>query len=314
MTKKIIIAVLILVTGLGAYLIFFRKKPPEFQEVKTEVQEFVVTVSSSGTVEPENKISITSPIAGRVDRIIYEEGTKVRKGQVIAWMSSSDRAALLDSAQVQGGKEAEEWKDVYKPTPILAPATGVIISKSIVPGQTVNQNTVLFELSDRLVIVADVDETDLGKIRLDQAATVTVDSFPGVKVETKVARIAHQSKVKNSINTYEVLLRPENMPAEFRSGLTASVQFLFSKKESALVLPTFVAEGRENFSQELQVKVGEKVEKRTVQFGLSNGQKVEVLAGLSAGESILVKNQAVLGEAPSSVFGVGSGGGNRRRR
>lgn len=312
MNKKLLIgffAFLVLIAI--SYFAFFRKKAPEFQEVKVEAQEFLVTVSSSGTVVPENRISIISPIAGRMDKIVFDEGTKVRKGQVIAWMSSSDRAALLDSAQVQGGKEAEEWADVYKPTPILAPATGVIISKSIVPGQTVSQGTSLFELSDRLVVIADIDETDLGKIRLNQPATVTVDSFPGIKVETTVARIAHQSKIKNSINTYEVLLRPENMPPEFRSGLTASVQFLFSKKETAVVLPTFVAEGRENFSTEVQVKVGQKTESRTVQFGLSNGQKVEVLSGLSAGETILVKNQAVIGEAPGSVFGVGAG---RRRR
>jgi membrane fusion protein, macrolide-specific efflux system len=313
MNKKFLFLIpLILLVGIGSYFFFFKKKVPEFQELQVENQEFVVTVSSSGTVEPENKISITAPISGRIDKIIFEEGKGVRKGQVIAWMSSSDRAALLDSAQVQGGEEAQEWRDVYKPTPILSPATGVIIAKNIVVGQTVNQNTVLFELSDRLVIIADVDETDLGKIRLNQSATVTVDSFPGIKVETTVSRIAHQSKVKNAINTYEVLLKPDSMPPEFRSGLTASVQFLFARKESALVLPTYVAEGRENHSLELQVKKGDKTETRTVRFGLSNGQKVEILEGLTGGETILVKNQAVLGDAPGTVFGVG-GSGRRRR-
>jgi macrolide-specific efflux system membrane fusion protein len=188
----------------------------------------------------------------------------------------------------------------------------VIIAKSIVPGQTVTQQTVLFELSDRLIILADVDETDLGKIRLGQEAKVTVDSFPGVVVNTKVARVAHQSKIKNAINTYEVLLVPENLPAEFRSGLTASVQFVFEKKDEAVLLPTWAAEGRENFEAKLMVKTPEGAEEREVKFGLSNGQKIEVVSGLQAGESVLVKSASVLSEnVPGTVFGVG--GGRRRR-
>jgi len=315
MNKKIgtIIALaVILVGGLSYYLT--RPKAPEWEEVPAEKSSFLVTVPASGTVEPENKISITSPINGRIDRIIVEEGAKVRRGQVIAWMSSTDRAALLDSAQAQGGKVAGEWAEVYKPTPILSPASGVIIAKNIVAGQTVSQTTVLFELSDRLVIIADVDETDLGKIKLGQAARVTVDSFPGLVVDTKVSRIAHQSLVKNSINTYEVLLLPEVLPTEFRAGLTASVQFVFQEKEGAILVPTWVAEGRENFSAELLVKTpGAEAQKRNLKFGLSNGQKVEVTEGLAEGETLQVRKQNILGEKPATVFGVGSGGGGRRR-
>jgi macrolide-specific efflux system membrane fusion protein len=314
MNKRILsisIAAVVIVAGLGFYL--SRPAPPKWEEVLAEKATFLVTVPASGTVEPENKISVTSPINGRIDRIMVEEGAKVRRGQVIAWMSSTDRAALLDSAQVQGGQIVSEWAEVYKPTPILSPAAGVIIAKNIVAGQTVSQTTVLFELSDRLVIIADVDETDLGKIKLGQAAQVTVDSFPGLVVNTKVSRIAHQSAVKNSINTYEVLLLPEVLPTEFRAGLTASVQFLFQEKENAILVPTWVAEGRENFSAEhLVKKPGTESQKRTLQFGLSNGQRVEVTEGLVEGEILQVKKQNILGEKPATVFGVGSGGGRRR--
>jgi len=314
MNKRILsisIAAVVILAGFGFYL--SRPAPAKWEEVLAEKANFLVTVPASGTVEPENKISVTSPINGRIDRIMVEEGAKVRRGQVIAWMSSTDRAALLDSAQVQGGQIVSEWAEVYKPTPILSPAAGVIIAKNIVAGQTVSQTTVLFELSDRLVIIADVDETDLGKIKLGQAAQVTVDSFPGVVVKTKVSRIAHQSVVKNSINTYEVLLLPDVLPTEFRAGLTASVQFVFQEKENAILVPTWVAEGRENFRAEhLVKKAGAEAEKRNLKFGLSNGQKVEVTEGLGEGETLQVKKQNILGEKPANVFGVGSGGGRRR--
>lgn len=305
--KKIIIGLSVTTIIIAAVLFFsLRKKEKPFIEVAVESGRFQVTVPASGTVQPENKISITSPISGRIDTTISDEGAKVRKGQILAWMSSTDRAALLDSARSQGSEAMKEWGDVYKPTPIMAPASGVIISKGVVVGQTVSQQTVLYELSDRLIVMADVDETDLGKIKLNQEAIVKVDSFPDLEVKTKVARIAHQSILKNSINSYEVLLESEKLPVELRAGMTANVHFTFEDKPKALLLPTWVAEGRENVLTELQVKTPQGSEKRNIRFGLSNGQKVEVLDGLAEGEIILAKAQKVLTEPGATMpFGTG---------
>ncbi len=316
MKKKVWIPLLLGVVLLAGIFLYrgTRSKKPEWQEVPVTAEKFVVNVPASGTIQPENKISITSPIAGRIEQILHEEGTKVKRGGVLAWMSSTDRAALLDTARAQGQSAIKEWENVYKPTPILAPANGEIISKQIVVGQTVNQQTVLFELSYRLVVIADVDETDLGKIHVGQAASVKVDSYPNLVVPTQVARIAHQSKLKNAINTYEVLLLPEKLPKEFRAGLTASVQFLYKEKAKALVVPTWVAEGRENFSADMQVKGKDgKPENRSVKFGDSNGQQVEI-DGVAEGEILLVSPQEVLteGGGKPSPFGVRVGGRGRR--
>src|SRR4051794_29118657 len=89
--------------GAGAYFIF-RAKPDVWQEIPVESERFQTSVSESGTVQPENKISITAPISGRIDRVLADEGSKVKRGEIIAWMSSTDRAALLDSAAAQGKK------------------------------------------------------------------------------------------------------------------------------------------------------------------------------------------------------------------
>lgn len=300
--KKIIAAsIIVIAVIIAASFHFLQKKENPFVEVPVETGAFQVTIPASGTVQPENKISITSPIAGRIDNIIVQEGTSVRKGQILAWMSSTDRAALLDSARTQGGEAIKEWSDVYKPTPIIAPATGVIISKGVVVGQTVSQQTVIYELSDRLIVMADVDETDLGKIKIQQDAIVKVDSFPDLVVNTKVARIAHQSVLKNSINSYEVLLESPKLPAELRAGMTANVHFVHENKEKTILLPTWIAEGKENINSELLVKTTKGSEKRSVRFGLSNGQKIEILEGLNEGEIILAKSQKVLTDPAASM-------------
>ena len=192
----------------------------------------------------------------------------------------------------------------------------MIISRSVVVGQTVTNSTVLFELSDRLIVMADVDETDLGKISVGQSATVKVDSFPDQVLRAKVARIAHQSVSKSSINIYPVLLEPSAIPPEFRAGLTASVYFELEDVDKALVLPTWVAEGRDNFEGKLRVKnASGESENRKVKFGASNGQKIVVLSGLKEGDTVLVREQKFGGDKQNSStpFGIGAPRGGKRR-
>jgi membrane fusion protein, macrolide-specific efflux system len=324
MTKKniiiSIIAGIVVVLGLLVYRHFVGKKDkPETQEVTVEAGLFQVKIPASGTVRPENKIAINSPIAGRIEQILVEEGQKVKKGQVLAWMSSTDRAALMDSASAQDAKSIQEWKEVYKPSPITSPANGEIISRNIVVGQTVSSQTLLFELSDRLVVVADLDETDVGKIHPGQIALIKVDSFPELEVTAKAVRVAKQSQIKNNINTYEVLLIADKLPVEFRAGMTANTQFIYLDKPDSLLIPTWVAEGRENFSMELRLKPngenedsGGKPILQTVKFGNSNGEKIEILEGAKAGDVFVIPSKSVLSDAAATPFGV-MGGGRKRR-
>lgn len=305
------------VASLGGGLYWkFHKKTEPVEEITVAIERFQTSVAESGTVQPEHKISIMAQIAGRIDKIMVEEGKSVRRGQIIAWMSSTDRAALLDSAASQGKKALDSLIDVYKPTPIIAPTSGVIINTNVVEGQTVAGAASLFDLSDRLVVVSDVDETDLGKISVGQKAIVKVDSFADRPVNATVTKIAHASVTKNSINVYEVQLDLEKVPDEFRAGLTASVYFAQQDIENALLLPAWVAEGRENFETTLKVKrEGAAPEIRTVKFGTSNGQKVLVKEGLQAGEVVLVEKQKVLsgGSKSTNPFAPTPARGGRRR-
>ena len=91
-------------------------------------------IPSTGIVEPRNRLEIKPPVAGRIDKVLVTEGQKVKKGEVLAWMSSSDRAALLDAARSKGEEELKHWEDVYKPAPIVAPLNGFIIQRAVEPG------------------------------------------------------------------------------------------------------------------------------------------------------------------------------------
>ena len=76
-----------------------------------------VLITTTGTVQPQNRLEMKPPISGRIEEILVREGSNVKKGEVVAWMSSTERAALIDAARSKGGETLQYWEDAYKPTP-----------------------------------------------------------------------------------------------------------------------------------------------------------------------------------------------------
>ena len=138
------------------------------KEVNPATGGIQTIITATATVQPQNRLEIKPPINGRIDKILVEEGEKVKIGQTLAWMSSTERAALLDAARARGPDEMKYWEDVYKPTPLIAPIDGDVIVSKDEPGQTVTSSDVVVVLSDQLIVQAHVDETDIGKIKVGQ--------------------------------------------------------------------------------------------------------------------------------------------------
>jgi membrane fusion protein, macrolide-specific efflux system len=89
--------------------------------VKVARGDLSVTVTATGTVKPYNRVEIKAPIAGRIEEVLVQEGEVVKTGQVLARMSSVERAALLDAARAQGDAAVKRWEEAYKVAPLLAP-------------------------------------------------------------------------------------------------------------------------------------------------------------------------------------------------
>lgn len=272
---------------------------PVLREVAVERGDLAVTILTTGVVQPRNRLEIKPPIAGRVEEVLVREGQTVGKGQMLAWMSSTERAALLDAARAKGSDEVRRWEQLYRATPILAPIRGTVISRNVEPGQTFTSQDAIFVMSDRLTVKAQVDETDIAQIRLKQSAVVELDAYPGQPVPGVVEQIAYDAKTVSNVTTYEVDVLPERIPPFMRSGMTANVQFEVARVEGALLLPSN-AVLRQDEGATVLVPDGKRPPiEREIQAGLSDGRRVEVVAGLAEGDTVL---------APELRAGVRSGG------
>ena len=311
MSKKWVVVSGFLVTAIAGSLIWvvMKNKAPEFEYKAIQVQRGSIReiIASTGVVTPKNRVEIKAPIAGRVEAVLVQEGDIVRKGQILAWMSSTERAALLDTARIKGQSEVKHWEELYKATPLISPISGTIISRAVEPGQTVNQDPILV-IADRLIIKAEVDETDIGKISVHQNAIAILDAFQDQEIPCFVDQIAYEAKTVNNVTIYEVDLTPDaHFKNNSKSGMTAEVSFILSEKDEVLTIPVqaLITPGprsakkpegknrKQRKSSQPQVIValnkGKKPVFKPIKTGMSDGQVVEIISGLSEGDTVYIR-------------------------
>jgi macrolide-specific efflux system membrane fusion protein len=258
--------------------------------VTAEIEDLRETVDATGSVTPNNRVEIKPPVAGRIESLLVDEGSKVRSGQIVAWLSSTDRAAILDAARAQGEAEFKKWQDAYKPTPVVASLPGEIILRNVVVGEAVTTGSVLYAIADTLIVNAQVDESDIGKITVGQKARIRLDSYPDQPVEGKVIDVLYEGKNVSNVITYGVKVRPDRVPPFFRSQMTANVSFVIKEKPGALVLPAnAVRDGKDGRKVVLVPGAeGEPPVEREVKTGIEADEKVEILSGLSEGDTVVI--------------------------
>ncbi|MFA6216978.1 MAG: HlyD family efflux transporter periplasmic adaptor subunit [Candidatus Omnitrophota bacterium] len=304
--KALYVMFLILLVACAVIIMKMRKNQGSAEtasEIKPTVGTIQVIISSTGTVYPKNRLEVKPPVSGRVEEVLVKEGESVKVGQVLAWMSSTERAALLDAASEQGEEKLKYWQKIYKPIPLKAPINGEVIVATTQPGQTVTTADAVIVLSDQLIVRAQVDETDIGKIKLNQKAILSLDAYADAKIEAKVEHVYYESQTVNNVIIYKVDLTPENVPEFFRSGMSASVDFIVESKENALILPVEAVQEDKGGKYVLLKQEGSiNLVKCVIKIGITEGDNCEILSGITAADTIVVMtNQYALPTAGSNT-------------
>lgn len=292
--KKTILCVVVLAAATGGFMMWKQKtrKPggPSYRPVSVVRGDIETNVFATGVVEPQNRVEVKSPIAGRVEEILVQEGVTVRKGGIVAWMSSTERAALLDAARVKGPAEVAHWADLYKPAPLVASIDGMVIARNVEPGQTVTTSDAVIVLADRLIVKGQVDETDIGMIALGQTATITLDAYPKNQIDATVDHIAYEAKTVSNVTIYEVDVLPQTVPPFMRSGMTANITFRTASRSDVLLVPATATRQEDDRTMVMTPAEGNdrRPRRAEIEIGLSDGKQVEVVSGLDEGDTVLV--------------------------
>ena len=262
-------------------------KPSAMREVTVLFGDIKSSISVTGSVLPRNRLEIKPPIAGRIESILVKEGQMVKKGAIVAWMSSTERAALLDASQGQDEATQVRLANAYKPIALIAPIDGQVIVSSMQPGQSVAASDVVVVLSDILIVRAVVDETDIAKVSIGQEAFVVIDAYSDNKVKATVEHIYYESETVNNVTTYKVDLVTEDVPEFFKSGMNATIDLICAQKQDVLLVPTTVVskEGKDYYVM-LKNDTDTPLRQRVV-LGINDDKNSEVISGLQEGDVIL---------------------------
>ncbi len=296
--KKLLIAILVLAAliGGGAWALRKSKFSRRARRSKPSPSRPASPRSRRPSTPPApsrrtNRVEVKPTISGRIEKLLVDEGQMVKQGQIIAWMSSTDRAAILDGARAQGPEALKKWEDTYKATPIIAPLPGLIILRNVVEGQTVDSTVVIYAMSDLLIVVAQVDESDIGKVHVGMPAQVILDSYPNKKTMGKVFDILYEGKNVSNVIQYSVKIRLDKVPAYYRSQMTANISFIVRKKDKALLVPAAAVREKDGVKQVLTppAEEGGRDVWKDVKTGIENDTSVEIVSGLEEGDTVLIR-------------------------
>lgn len=297
MNKKLkIILLFVGVLIVGVFLVFkFKPKANTdntIKEVMVSRGTIQTIISTTGTILPKNRLEVRPPVSGRIESILVKEGQQVKVGETLAWMSSTERAALLDAARGQGEDKFKYWQETYKPIALLAPIDAEVIVATTQPGQTVTTLDAVIVLSDTLIGRAQVDETDIRRIKLGQKAQIVLDAFPDTKINAVVEHMYYESQTVNNVTIYEVDLVPENIPDFFRSGMNTTINFIESSKENILIVPVEAVYQDKGESFVLIKKEGQTdLLPQPVKLGVTDDKFIEIISGVNEKDILVLKNK-----------------------
>lgn len=286
--------------------------------------------STNGNFEPARQMNFASENAGRVVRILVDEGSYVRAGQTLAVINADQISIDLESAQAayqNAVRDLQRYENAFKTggvtqqqldharltvqnaearvsqarirvrdANVRSSINGIVNKRFIEPGAYVSPGTQLFELVDvsKLKLAITVNESQVARLKVGDKVTVKASVFPDKTFGGTVRFIA--AKADASLNfpvEIEVAHNPGN---QLRAGMYGTAVFNFENTAPVITVPRTAFVGSVASNQVFVADSTNTARLRNVIAGRVIGDQVEVLEGLQEGESVIISGQINLSE------------------
>lgn len=301
----------------GGGVAWWRLGPVVVETAQPSRGAAIQAVYATGTVEPTVMLPLAPRTAGRLMELKVDEGAQVRAGQILARLEDADLQRSVDElaaraqfAKTQYDRAQElldrklgsvlerdqaraEWRAAEASADraralqsfmtLTAPADGQILRRDGEVGQMIPANQAIFYFSRHapLRIEAEVDEEDILLVRPGQAVLIRAPALPDQVLEGQVTAITPKGDAVN--RSFRVRIEPKGEPP-LRIGMTVEVNIIVTERPNALLVPaTAVVNGHV-----WTVRAG-RLQRQPVQLGISGELKIEIISGLTDGETIVVR-------------------------
>ena len=214
----------------------------------------------------------------------------------IAKAGVAQAAATVAQSQAALEQAEEELANVT----IRAPIAGTILRRDVEIGSPVSSilnmgaaATLVMTIGDisQVFVRGQVDEADIGRVRLGQPARITVETFKDRTFQGKVTEISPMGVEKENVTNFEVKVSIENPGKELKANMTANAEIVLEEHPDSLIIPEAAVSydaQRNAFVDLLDPGARNGRRRVTVKLGVSNGTRTQVLQGLKQGDRVIL--------------------------
>ena len=225
---------------------------------------------------------------GSASRQELEEVTALHTGHETEVAAARQRLLLLGLSSDRLDR-LQNAAQVVSEVTVPSPADGLVITRSVNPGQVVNSGQELFVVTDlgTVWVIGDLYERDFPRVRVGSQATVTVPSAPDGKTQGRVAYI--DPRVDPATRTAKVRVEVSNRSGDLRLGMFVTVAFQTNATEHVTVVPPAAVQTIGDRSVVYVPADGDesKFVERQVRLGTPVGGLVQVIEGLKPGDKVV---------------------------
>ncbi len=338
--KKVIITGIVIITALAGIMYVLNKNKTQNEEqtpivgqknaavaVRVEVADYKdvnAQYIANGTFAPKQEVMLSAETAGKVTRVLVQEGAHVRAGQTLAvidgdklnvglsnaqavYNNAKAEVARFEGAYASGGVTKQQLDQVKlqlenaknnlrssqltaSDVNITASFAGVVNKRNIEPGSYVSPGQQLFEIVNvgTLKLQVNVDEKNIGFVKLGQVIKVQSPVLVDQEFVGKVSFIA--PKADGSLNFPVELEIKNNATNDLKAGMYGTAFFGSEKSANALVVPRNAFVGSVSSNQIFVVKDGKAVLTKVVS-GRTFGENIEIISGITKGTQVITTGQ-----------------------
>jgi RND family efflux transporter MFP subunit len=256
---------------------------------RTDDAELIAQLSQAEANLEQTKVDLVT------NQKNYERMLKLFLEKVITEQQMDNAEAQLKISQARI-KQIEGQIDLIKVqienTKIISPISGIVFQKFVNAGEMVNPGVPLVTVYNpsTLNVEVNVDEADVGKIKIGQRASIVLDAYPGEVVYGVVSYIASASQdVKEKGVTFIVRITVGKSGVVLRLGMTADVDVFVATHDNVVKVLLDAVQEKEGKKYVYTVENG-KAKRKEIKLGLENDEEAEVIEGLKEGEEIISGN------------------------
>ncbi len=289
--------------------------------ISTDRQVFPNLLRYNGTASANDRVDVRPKVSGTVAELLVKEGDAVTAGQPVLRLTNDTLAQAVQQAQNDLATAQNALAKLTTPSSdaagdnnvkvlqnrvdqarvtldtkekdvaslrVTTPVDGTLQTLNVSVGDRITTNQVVAKVAtyNQMVLVMQVDEVDLPKVKLGQKVNVTADALPKALFTGSVSKIALEGTVKDGVTNYEVTVRLDRADG-LAAGMSATGEILVQEKQDALLVPAEAVHSRNGRQSVDVLDPAGRPRTVSVKTGLASDAQVEITAGVQEGDVVV---------------------------